>query len=114
MVSPLSDFSYLATDLSSTGIRNQAHFSRISLLFSQAFFDYMLQRVAALQKKDPATDWWNTALDMSDRPRFEFREEELAGRVKAALPAFAVLIVYGLIFFAGAYFSFVRYDVREE
>ncbi len=28
MVSPLADFTYLATDLSSTGMRNQAHFAR--------------------------------------------------------------------------------------
>jgi ABC-type transport system involved in multi-copper enzyme maturation permease subunit len=49
---------------------------------------------------------------MSDRPRFEYREEPLGGRVQAALPGFLLLLGYGLVFFALAYVSFLRYDVR--
>jgi ABC-type transport system involved in multi-copper enzyme maturation permease subunit len=112
MVSPFSDFTYLATDLSSTGIRNEAHFGQVSDLFWQAYADYSRQKIEALQKKDPSTDWWNTAVDMSDRPRFRYQQEALSGRVQATLPAFAVLIICGLILFLAAYFSFIRYDVR--
>jgi len=49
---------------------------------------------------------------MSDRPRFEFREERLTARVLAALPMFGLLAGFGLVFFALAYVSFIRYDVR--
>jgi ABC-type transport system involved in multi-copper enzyme maturation permease subunit len=49
---------------------------------------------------------------MSDRPRFAFKEEPLSGRVQAALPGFLLLAGYGLVFFALAYVSFLRYDVR--
>jgi hypothetical protein len=112
MVSPLSDFTFLATDLSSTGTRNQVHFGQVSSLFWQAFRDYMQQRVAALQKKDPSTDWYNTPVDMSDMPRFQYKEEALSGRVKSTMPAFALLIIYSVILFLAAYFSFIRYDVR--
>jgi len=112
MVSPLSDFTYLATDLSSTGIQNELHFGRLSEAWQRAFWDYARNRIAALQKKDPAKDWWNTPVDMSDRPRFRFTEEGLGGRVKSALPDFAVLIAFGFLVFICAYFSFIRYDVR--
>jgi ABC-type transport system involved in multi-copper enzyme maturation permease subunit len=112
MVSPLSDFTYVATDLSSTGIRNLEHFARIDRRFWDAFADYEKQRLDALQQKDPATDWWNTAVDMSDMPRFHYQEEALGGRVKAVLPPFAVLIAACLLLFISAYFSFIRYDVR--
>jgi ABC-type transport system involved in multi-copper enzyme maturation permease subunit len=112
MVSPLSVFTYLATDLSSTGLRNAAYFGRISGVWDRAFWDYARKRIADLQAKDPATDWWNTAVDMSDRPRFEYREEALGGRVQAALPGFLLLLGYGLVFFVLAYVSFIKYDVR--
>jgi len=112
MVSPLADFTYLAADLSSTGARNEAHFVVVSTLFWDAFHDYERQRIDALQNKDPSTDWWNTAVDMSDMPRFRYQEEGLGGRLKAVLPPFAVLISACLLLFIAAYAAFIRYDVR--
>jgi ABC-type transport system involved in multi-copper enzyme maturation permease subunit len=112
MASPLSVFTYLATDLSSTGLRNEAHFGRIGAVWNQAFGAYERRKIADLQAKDPATDWWNTPVDMSDRPRFVYTEEALGGRVEAAMPGFLLLLGYGLVFFALAYVSFIRYDVR--
>ena len=112
MASPLSVFTYLATDLSSTGLRNEAHFGRVGAVWDQAFGAYQRRKIADLQAKDPATDWWNTPVDMSDRPRFVYTEEALGGRVEAALPGFLLLLGYGLVFFALAYVSFLSYDVR--
>lgn len=113
MVSPLANMSYLATDLSSTGTRNQEHFGRLARLWGQAFYrDYRTRKVEELRAKDPTADPWNTAIDMSDAPRFRYTEEGLAGRVRAALPPFAVLLGCGILLFAAAYVSFIRYDVR--
>jgi len=113
MVSPLANMSYLATDLSSTGTRNQEHFGRLARLWGQAFYrDYRTRKVEELRAKDPTADAWNTAIDMSDAPRFRYTEEGLAGRVRAALPPFAVLLGCGILLFAAAYVSFIRYDVR--
>lgn len=112
MASPLAVFTYLATDLTSTGMKNAAYFGRVSGVWDRAFWDYARKKIADLEAKDPGTDWWNTAVDMSDRPRFEYREEGLGARVQAALPEFLLLLGYGLVFFVLAYVSFLRYDVR--
>jgi hypothetical protein len=112
MISPLAVFTYLATDLTSTGMKNAEYFGRVRGVWDRAFGDYSRKKIAELQAKDPTTDWWNTAVDMSDRPRFEYKEEGLGARVVAALPEFVLLIVGGLIFFVLAYVSFLRYDVR--
>jgi len=112
MISPLAVFAYLATDLTSTGISNAAYFERLRRVWDKAFGEYERKKLVELQAKDPATDWWNTAVDMSDRPRFEFREERLGARVQAALPGFILLLGYGLVFFVLAYVSFLGYDVR--
>jgi ABC-type transport system involved in multi-copper enzyme maturation permease subunit len=113
MVSPLADFAYLATDLSSTGTRNQVHFSRLARLWDQAFYnDYRPKKVGEMRAKDPTMDAWNTAVDMTDMPRFRYVEEALGGRIQAVLPPFAVLLGYSIVLFAAAYVAFVRYDVR--
>ncbi|MBP1661621.1 MAG: hypothetical protein H6P95_2813 [Candidatus Aminicenantes bacterium] len=113
MVSPLADFAYLATDLSSTGTRNQAHFGRLAELWGQAFYrDYRTTKVEELRAKDPTADAWNTPIDMTDAPRFRYAEEGLGGRVQAALPPLAILLAYGVVLFAAAYVTFIRTDVR--
>jgi hypothetical protein len=122
MASPLADFSYLATDLSSTGTENIAHFERLRRAWESTFYgdnlvnvpgvDYRSKKVAELKAKDPTADAWNTAIDMSDAPRFQYTEEGLGGRVHAALPPFAVLLGYCVMLFAAAYVAFIRYDAR--
>ena len=112
MASPLADFAYLATDLSSSGIRNIQHFSRLSELWDPVFGDYARKKMAEMKAKDPTVDTWNTAVDMTDAPRFRYTEEELRGRIDGALGPFAVLAVYVVALFAAAYIAFIRYDVR--
>jgi ABC-type transport system involved in multi-copper enzyme maturation permease subunit len=113
MFSPLANLTYLATDLSSTGVRNLTHFRALSAAWERAFYeDYMPKKIETLRSKDPSADVWNTPVDMNDAPRFRYTEEGLKGRVRSALPAFAVLLAAGLVLFAAAYVAFIRYDVR--
>jgi ABC-type transport system involved in multi-copper enzyme maturation permease subunit len=112
MASPLADFSYLATDLSSTGTRNMLHVGDLAQLWGHAFGDYETRKMAEMKAKDPTVDLWNTPVDMSDSPRFRYTEEGLGGRVNAALPPFAVLLGYCVVLFAAAYVAFIRYDAR--
>lgn len=113
MISPLADFTYMATDLTSTGTMNLGHFRRLSDdIWGPAYRQYVRGRIAALQKQHPAVDWWNTPVDVSDMPRFQYREEALAARVKGTLWPFAIMMMMNLIVFVAAYISFVKYDVR--
>jgi ABC-type transport system involved in multi-copper enzyme maturation permease subunit len=113
MVSPLADFTYLATELSSTGTRNMQHVSRLGEVWGRVFRgEYRPKKMAEMKAKEPTADLWDTAVDMSDAPRFRYTEEGLGGRIDAALGPFAVLAVYVVALFAAAYVSFIRYDVR--
>jgi ABC-type transport system involved in multi-copper enzyme maturation permease subunit len=112
MFSPLADFTYLATDLSNTGLRNKFHFRALSSGWDHVYSDYEDRRLAEMKKANPTADPWNTVADVHDMPRFAYKEEDLAGRMKATLPAFAVLVALALIFFWSAYFSFRGYDPR--
>ena len=65
-----------------------------------------------LKKANPTADVWNIAADVHDMPRFSYKEEDLAARMKGTLPAFAVLAGLALAAFWAAYFSFRGYDAR--
>lgn len=112
MASPLSDFTYLATDLTSTGTMNMRHFGHLREIWDQAFGAYERSKIAALQEQNPAVDWWNTPVDVSEMPRFQYKEEAQAARVKGTLWPFAIMLIMNLIVFSAAYISFVKYDVR--
>jgi hypothetical protein len=112
MASPLSDFTFLATDLTSTGLMNERHFQELGRIWGQSYSDYVRARTAALQKQDPAVDWWNSAVDVSDMPRFQYKEEALAARIAGTLLPLGILAALALLAFGAAYFSFVKYDVR--
>ncbi len=113
MASPMADFTYLATELSSTGMRNMLHVGQLARVWNRLFYDeYRPKKIAELKAKDPTADLWNTAVDMTDSPRFLYAAEGLEGRIGAALGAFAVLAVYVVALFAAAYIAFIRYDVR--
>lgn len=61
--------------------------------------------------KNPAFDS-NTFLDVSDRPRFSFKEEPLIDRIYGVMPYWGILIFFNIIFFICAFVKFIRYDVR--
>lgn len=50
--------------------------------------------------------------DLASMPQHTFAGETLAGSVHRAVPDFLVLFLMNVLFFAGAYVSFLRYDVR--
>jgi ABC-type transport system involved in multi-copper enzyme maturation permease subunit len=112
MISPLSDFTYLATDLSSTGLQNERYFHQIAEDWARRFDEYGRIKISLLQKQDPTKDWWNTPVDMSDRPKFTYQEAPLGLRFKQTFADFVVLLVFNVLFFGAGYVSFIKYDVR--
>ena len=75
-------------------------------------------------------DWYNTSVhldlfrenwpekygqpirDFSEMPRLDYRERWPQGELESALTDFGLLGVWGLVFFAGAYVTMLRYDPR--
>jgi ABC-type transport system involved in multi-copper enzyme maturation permease subunit len=110
-ISPYADFVYLATDLSGTGLRSLDYFSRVAGQYSTQFYDYLAKRTEQAREQDPTFDS-NSFIDVSDRPRFHFKEEALNNRLEAVLPYWGVLVFFNVVFFAGAFVAFLRYDVR--
>lgn len=112
MVSPLADLTYFSADLANSGARNQAHFRRIARAFWDAYGAFSRLRMEEMRKTDPTLDLSNTPTDVHDMPRFVYKEEALAGRIKAALIPLVVLLGMAFAAFVAAALSFNRTDAR--
>ena len=51
-------------------------------------------------------------IDISDMPQHSYEPESLNQSMARALPDFSLMIILIIVFFVGAYVSFLRYDVR--
>lgn len=112
MISPLAAFSYAATDLSNTGLRNRAHFAAIARAWWREYGEFARKRMAEMRRANPTTDIWNTAADVHDMPRFTYRSEALEDRLAGVLVPLGLLAGLALVVFLAGVLAFNRADVR--
>ncbi|HUU20730.1 MAG TPA: ABC transporter permease subunit [Sedimentisphaerales bacterium] len=92
-MSPLAAFTLLATDAMGTGVAEERRLKR-----------------AVLQHRDIIRDWDD---EKGDRPVFSYRRSSVKEVLdQGGLSNFLILILFNVLFFAGAYVTFLRYDVR--
>ena len=53
-----------------------------------------------------------TSLDVSDMPRFQYKGNSMLKIVESTLVDFSLLVLYTIAALVGAFFVFLRYDVR--
>jgi hypothetical protein len=106
-VSPFADYLYLATELAGTGMESRKYDNRLLDAFYSLYGEY--RRKLSETVKNSAV---NGTMDLSGRPRFDYKRQLLAERLKAVLPFGAALLIFNVLFFAGSYVAFLRYDVR--
>jgi ABC-type transport system involved in multi-copper enzyme maturation permease subunit len=115
----------LAINISRISPASALMFSTMSL--ARTGLDDHEQFLASIRTYKPiVTKWMNSRMirnisftggvqakpDLTDMPQHKFGPESLSESMARTLPDFALMIVMIIIFFAGAYFSFRRYDVR--
>jgi ABC-type transport system involved in multi-copper enzyme maturation permease subunit len=110
-LSPYANYVYLATDLTGTGLHSLSYFSRVASEYYATMRSYLQSKEEQARQKDP-TFGNNSFLNVSDRPRFIYREEPLLNRLGAGLPYWGFLLFFNVLFFVLAFVRFLRYDVR--
>jgi len=111
-ISPYANFVYVARDLTGTGLRSLEYFERTHREYrGKQWGPYYDKKVKDARKNDP-TFTYDSLLDVSDRPRFAFKEEPLKYKLGEVLPYWGILVLFNVVFFAAAFAGFMRYDVR--
>ena len=110
-ISPLANFVYVARDLTGTGLRSLEYFEKTKSEYRSSFWQYVFKKEEDARKNDP-TFRRDSFLDLSDYSRFEFEEEALKDKLGEVLAYWGILVLFNILFFAAAFVSFIRYDVR--
>jgi len=56
--------------------------------------------------------WPDTSFSAADMPQFQFEPERVGESLMRTLPDFALMAAMTIVFLTGAFFAFIRYDVR--
>jgi ABC-type transport system involved in multi-copper enzyme maturation permease subunit len=110
-ISPYSNFVFIATDITETGIAGENYWGRQAGQYNSEMGKYAESRYQEELKRNPAYDF-NDYLDLRERPRFQYRPSGIEDRIEAAFPQFGILLLFSVLFLAGALMSFQEYDVR--
>ncbi len=110
-VSPLADFTLAATDLTDAGIAADNRWQDQVKNYYDTMDPILMSIYNKAIEKNPKLTV-NDFIDLHDLPRFQYLPEPLSSKSAAALPWLGMLAFYNLLFMAGAWIGFMRYDVR--
>ncbi len=110
-ISPFANFVYIARDLTGTGLRSLKYFEQIKTEYKRQLFSYVMSKRREEIKKNPKVGRYSS-VDISDLPRFVFKEEALKDKLIEVLPYWGILVLFNVVFFVAAFAGFMRYDVR--
>ena len=103
-LSPFSSFAYAASDLAGTGIRDRNRFVDQLPEYRREVAEFGLNVYIAANERN---DWYSRTVE--GYPLFVYEESSLSERINWI--DILALAVWNIVFFMGAYISFLRYDV---
>ncbi len=121
-ISAVTAYRYFAEAISSTGIVHYRDYLAQAEAYRRHFLDYAAGlSLDSPSYYDPESPAEVAAMEASlaaaraakeKAPRFRFLSPTLAERFAGAAASVVILLLYNLLFFLGAFYSFRRYDVR--
>ncbi len=117
-LSPASIYTQAALDFCHTGVADLENFTRSLkthyIQLSGALFKYQFQDTFTSEDGHSSRSMGGDSRreEKTDYPKFRYEFTTFAETLKDTAPDIILLVLFNLIFFAAAYYSFTRYDVR--
>lgn len=119
-ISPSAVFKLSGTTLSGTSIELKNHLQEKAAAYSVSFAEFLRgkmehkarQQMNVMDKKGKIGMKQFKPINPNEIPKFIYQSPELSDVLYEALPDIALLILFSLIFFCGAFLTFLRYDLR--
>jgi len=108
-ISPASALMFASMSLGRTGVSEHERFLNSVKAYKPIFTKWINKKMSSPQ---PPQAGEQTKLDLSDMPQHEFTPEEFSESMVRMLPDLFLMVFLIILFFVGAYVSFIRYDVR--
>ncbi|KPK95812.1 hypothetical protein AMJ80_03470 [bacterium SM23_31] len=109
-ISPASALMFGSMRLAKTGINAHDSYLKTIKEYKREFTVWVNERM--MQTINMQTGQQEGDTDLSTMPQHQFQPERLSDSISGALSDFIILIGFIIVFFVGAYVSFIRYDVR--
>jgi hypothetical protein len=108
--------------LCGTSLELKDHFLQNAAAYSESYAEFMRQKtgrnisggprvIIRLSGPEEETEQ-PQPINPREIPEFLYQPPELSSVIREALPDMAILMIFNLIFFSGAFLSFLRYDLR--
>ncbi len=117
-ISPAASFSLATTNLAGSSLNQKKYFKDIANAYQETFGKFMLEKTGmnmgsgVMMMTIGQDDEEPKPIDPHKIPPFIYQSPSLAGILNGALMDMAILVLFNIIFFSGAFVSFLRYDVR--
>jgi len=119
-VSPSALFSLAASTLAGTAIDLKQNFLAEANGYQGAFAHFMKEKtglnlggdVILFRVNDDGEDEQEKAIDPRELPEFAYHKTPLPEVLNASMLDVGLLMLFNILFFAGAFVAFLRYDVR--
>ncbi len=121
-ISPVTSFSLASATLAGTSLRLKDRFIEQAFNYQGKFAEFYEEktgmslsgglRIQTVTDDGTGEPEKPQPIDPTELPQFVYAEPGLAETVQATVVDFGLLAVFTMLFFAGAFVSFLRYDVR--
>jgi ABC-type transport system involved in multi-copper enzyme maturation permease subunit len=120
-ISPTAVFNLAATTLCGTSLELKNYFQEQAALYTESFAEFIRKktgrniggpRIVIRLTREEEEAQKSQPINPREIPEFLYQPPELSGILGDALPDIAILMLLNLIFFSGAFLSFLRYDLR--
>jgi len=119
-ISPMTSFTLASLDLAAAGITQEERYVDALQAFSEKWGVYAEEKQVDFRRvmeenrgrmTQELMEQFNN-VDLSDAPQFQFSHMPVEDRLTLVYPDLLLLVLWNVIFFMGAWLSFVRYDVQ--
>lgn len=120
-LSPTASLSLSLTSLAATSLSLQSQYLTAARQYQKSLARFITEKTGQnmgggfMRIKiggPPEDEDEKKTLNASELPAFEFHRQSLGSSLASALPDIGLLALFNLVFFAGAFLAFQRYDVR--
>lgn len=119
-VSPAALFSLAVTNLAGTSLALKEHFLKEVQSYQQTYRQFMIEKTGMnpgsgmmiFRVRDDDSEEKEKPIDPQEMPPFLYNKMPLDEIINNSLLEIGLLVLLNILFFAGAYFRFLRYDVR--
>ena len=114
-ISPAASFSLAASDLAGTSLELKQRFTESANAYQNTYAQFINEKTDGL-----GGGWWSRMsptnsdepIDPFELPTYAYEEPPADELINGALPDIGLLMLFNLLFFAGAFVAFLKYDVR--